>query len=279
MRGAAMRLRSVIGIRAGGVAGFAVTGLMPMLVLGLPAAGAANAAPGRIAPAHGAALAPAAPGSYRPPQKILRLGMRGRAVRSVQKRLAALHYYPGEIDGVFGPDMLEAVWAFKEVQGISTARNADIVGPWMERHLIHPRLPKVLVPRGGRNLRIEVSLKHEVLVLYHHNKVELISHVSTGGGYYYCSPSGGCGYAITPAGNYRAEDFIPGWVTVPLGVMYNPVFFIGRAYAIHGETDGNVPLQPVSHGCVRIPMDIAVFFHRLIHISVSHGTPVYIRNR
>ena len=54
-----------------------------------------------------------------------------------------------------------------------------------------------------------------------------------------------------------------GWVTVPLGEMYNPVFFIGTAYAIHGDTD--LPLQPVSHGCVRIPMDIAEIFHAGAH--------------
>jgi lipoprotein-anchoring transpeptidase ErfK/SrfK len=65
--------------------------------------------------------------------------------------------------------------------------------------------------------------------------------------------------------------YLPGWVTVPLGQMYNPVFFIDHAYAIHGDTD--VPLQPVSHGCMRIPMDIARFFHTMI----VPGTPVYIR--
>jgi lipoprotein-anchoring transpeptidase ErfK/SrfK len=54
--------------------------------------------------------------------------------------------------------------------------------------------------------------------------------------------------------------------------MYNPVFFIGTAYAIHGDTD--VPLAPVSHGCVRIPMDIAAFFHKLVHIP---GEPVIVR--
>jgi lipoprotein-anchoring transpeptidase ErfK/SrfK len=52
----------------------------------------------------------------------------------------------------------------------------------------------------------------------------------------------------------------------------NPVFFIGTAFAIHGDTD--VPLQPVSHGCVRIPMDIADFFHTLVP---TPGTPVYVR--
>ena len=38
--------------------------------------------------------------------------------------------------------------------------------------------------------------------------------------------------------------------------------------------DTDVPLQPVSHGCVRIPMDIAAFFHTLVP---NPGMPVYIR--
>jgi lipoprotein-anchoring transpeptidase ErfK/SrfK len=64
---------------------------------------------------------------------------------------------------------------------------------------------------------------------------------------------------------------MPGWVSVPLGEMYNPVFFIGTVYAIHGDT--YVPVQPVSHGCIRIPMDIAAFFHTMV---TTPGTPVYV---
>jgi hypothetical protein len=120
--------------------------------------------------------------------------------------------------------------------------------------------------------RIEVNLHTEVLVLYRHNQIQLISHVSSGGGYSYCSPGGGCGVAITPTGNYRTLSFFPGWIAVPLGFMYNSVFFIGTAFAIHGETD--VPLAPVSHGCIRIPMDIAAFFHTLVKVP---GEPVIIR--
>jgi L,D-transpeptidase catalytic domain len=112
----------------------------------------------------------------------------------------------------------------------------------------------------------------QVLVLYRGNQVALISHVSSGGGYYFCSPGDGCAYAVTPTGNFTTTAFMPGWVPVPLGEMYNPVFFIGTAYAIHGDTD--VPAQPVSHGCIRIPMDIAAFFHTLVP---APGTPVYIR--
>jgi peptidoglycan hydrolase-like protein with peptidoglycan-binding domain len=177
-------------------------------------------------------------------------------------------YYPGPADGSFGADTLEAVWAFQEAQGLPPT---GIVGRATWAALAHPRSPAVLVPAGG-STRVEINLADEVLVLYRGGQAALISHVSTGGGYYFCSPGGGCGYAITPTGNFQTTSFMPGWITVPLGEMYNSVFFIDSAYAIHGDT--YVPLEPVSHGCVRIPMDIAQFFHTLVP---TPGTPVYIR--
>jgi len=194
--------------------------------------------------------------------------MSGPDVRALQQRLAVLMYYPGPVDGQFGTETLEAVWAFQEVQGL-TVQNA--VTAAMQRALAGPRLPVPLVPGGG-SLRVEINLSDEVLVLYHDNQVALISHISSGGGYYYCNPGGGCAYAITPTGDFRTTEFMPGWITVPLGEMYNPEFFIDTAYAIHGDT--YVPAYPVSHGCVRIPMDIAGFFHTLVP---TPGTPVYIR--
>jgi peptidoglycan hydrolase-like protein with peptidoglycan-binding domain len=239
------------------------------------ATAATAAVTGRAAPVH-AAVAPA----YVSPKKIILYGAHGKVVRQLQERLRVLHYYPGTVDGKFGQDTLEAVWAFKEVQGIGTRSHPNDVTVAMESKLVHPRLPKVLVPHGGSKKRVEVNQNIQVLVLYNHNKVELISHVSTGGGYTYpCPPpgSGTCGPAITPDGNYRAHWFAPGWLKVPLGAMYNPTFFIGGSYAIHGDIP--VPLQPVSHGCVRIPMHFATFFHKLITISEKKGvgTPIYIR--
>jgi peptidoglycan hydrolase-like protein with peptidoglycan-binding domain len=41
--------------------------------------------------------------------------MSGPAVTRLQQRLAALDYYRGPVDGQFGIDTLEAVWAFQEV--------------------------------------------------------------------------------------------------------------------------------------------------------------------
>jgi lipoprotein-anchoring transpeptidase ErfK/SrfK len=229
--------------------------LVPVLALAVPTT--ASAAPS----AHSARTAPAATA------RALQPGMSGSAIKALQRRLAALKYYPGSTDGRFGMNTLEAVWAFEEVQGLPTR---DYVTSAMQWALAHPRAPKVLVRHGGAD-RVEINLAIEVLVLYHNNQVELISHVSTGGHYYYCS-NGGCGYAVTPTGNFRTVVFMPGWIQVPLGEMYNSVFFIGTAFAIHGEID--VPLAPVSHGCVRIPMDIAAFFHKLVYVP---GEPVYIR--
>jgi lipoprotein-anchoring transpeptidase ErfK/SrfK len=245
--------------------GALIAGGALVLVLG----GAAAASPG--ATARSATPARASAPAYVPPKGILTLGMHGTAVRNLQARLAALKYYPGPVDGQFGLDTLEAVWAFKEVQGlIINSANQDQVSHAAERALVHPRAPKALVPRGG-SMRIEVNMGDEVLVLYKNNKVDLISHVSTGAG---CLPGQGCGWD-TPTGNYHALSFDRGWVTVPLGEMYNPVFFIGTLFAIHGEWDSSVPWYPDSHGCVRIPYDTATFFHNLIKVP---GTPIYIRN-
>jgi hypothetical protein len=244
--------------------------VLPAVALVLAGCRSTGAPSGAAGPAHGtpAAQSSPSPTASAPPQRVLRRGMSGRDVTLLQKRLKALKYYPGRVNGRFGANTLEAVWAFQETQGLHP-RNA--VSSAMQRALASPRAPKVLVRHGGR-LRVEVNIKDQVMVLYKRNHVALVSHVSTAGGHYFCSPNG-CGDPITPTGNFTTLGFMPGWITVPLGQMYNPVFFIGTLYAIHGDTD--VPLRPASHGCVRIPLDIAAFFHTLLPTT---GTPVYIRD-
>ena len=228
-----------------------------------PAAPAAKAAPA----ARSARAAPATQAS------ALQVGSKGASVKALQQRLAALKYYPGAIDGQFGTSTLEAVWAFYEVQGLPVHSYVSKAMNWA---LAHPKAPRPLVSRGGAN-RIEVSLTRHYLVLWRNNQPQLISHVSTGGHYYYCSPGGGCGYAVTPTGNFSTRVFMRGWVHVPLGEMYNPVFFISTVFAIHGDT--YVPKGPASHGCVRVPMVVANVFHNQfktpgeqVHI---YGTPQY----
>ena len=241
-----------------------------LVLAGCRSADAPSQAARPAAPSRAAAASPSpSPTVSASPELVLKPGMRGQAVRLLQRRLAALNYYPGRVNGRFGSNTLEAVWAFQETQGLHPR---NVVSSKMQRALASPRPPKVLVPHGGR-LRVEVNLKDQVLVLYKRNHVALVSHVSSAGGYYFCSPNG-CGNAITPTGDYTTLSYTPGRVTAPLGDMYNPVYFIGTIYAIHGDTQ--VPLKPASHGCVRIPLDVAAFFHTLVP---TPGTPVYIRRK
>src|SRR5215467_4534406 len=106
--------------------------VLPALALALALAGCRwTGAPGQAArPATltqaAADKAPAAQPSASPsppPPPVLRPGMRGQAVRLLQRRLAALKYYPGRVNGRFGSNTLEAVWAFQETQGLHP-RNA-----------------------------------------------------------------------------------------------------------------------------------------------------------
>src|SRR5579872_3340142 len=84
---------------------------------GVPASGLAAA--GSASPAASASpVAPASPATTSPPpppvtHRTLMPGMRGADVKALQRRLAALKYYPGPADGRFGADTQEAVWAFE----------------------------------------------------------------------------------------------------------------------------------------------------------------------
>ena len=53
-----------------------------------------------------------------PPQTLLKLGDAGGDVRELQQQLAAAGFFPGEIDGVFGPHTQAAVVAFQLQQGL-----------------------------------------------------------------------------------------------------------------------------------------------------------------
>ena len=206
--------------------------------------------------------------AYSPPARDLAPGMKGADVKALQQRLASLKYYPGTADGEFGANTQAALWAFQEINGI---RVTGVVDAATKKALVNPSAYKSPYYAGKRATRIEVNQALEVLVLFDNNKIALISHVSSGGGYYYNCGSQGCAQAVTPNGTYNTTVYMPGWVTVPLGEMYNPVFFIGTTFAIHGDT--YVPVGPASHGCVRVPMDIAAFFHTMVN---TPGTQVHV---
>ncbi|MFF0305964.1 L,D-transpeptidase family protein [Streptosporangium sp. NPDC004379] len=223
----------------------------------------------------GAAAVPMAAPAFTAPGRTLRLGAKGAEVKVLQTRLQQLGYMPGTADGRYGGGTLTALWAFQKVNGIAPT---STVASRTWRALEAPRAPRVLVP-GGRATRVEVNLTQQVMVLYVGGRVRLISHISSGSGIPYCETATWngrtqrfCGNARTPTGDYRTTWRRSGWHTSYLGKLYNPIFFNG-GIALHGAL--SVPLAPASHGCVRLPMNVASALPKLL----GTGVPVHVRGR
>jgi peptidoglycan hydrolase-like protein with peptidoglycan-binding domain len=199
------------------------------------------------------------------PGRALGSGDRGPVVLAYEQRLAALHFDPGPVDGVYDQQTTYAVDTVEKIEGLQ--RDGQI-GPAVQAALQTFKYPKPMQPNGEPD-RVEVSLDNQYLVLYQHNWVRLMTTVSTGGGYAFCGGDSGCQYAVTPPGRFVFQRYINGWHTSKLGHLYNPYYFDG-GIAVHGYPE--VPNYAASHGCVRIPMDISIYFHTLVH----NGFPVYV---
>ena len=135
-------------------------------------------------------------------------------------------------------------------------------------------------------------MPEQVLIVFKNNVPQLITHISTGEQ----NPDGTpkkwceiltldtdangeplpepvtkdeCADAKTPGGVFRFTRRYEGKRVGPLGGMMNPVYF-NYGIAVHGAD--NVPLEPASHGCVRLNQTIAKVFPSM----VAKGDLVYV---
>ncbi len=199
-------------------------------------------------------------------------GSSGEVVRAYQQRLADLHFDPGTIDGHYGVATTYAVQALQKLTG---APRTGRLGVAETLTLTVFQYPQPLQPNGEPN-RTEVDVAKQLITLYENYQVRLITTTSTGSGEHYCYNSPRlnptqhiCEVATTPSGRFTYTRFVSGWDKSPLGQLYQPYYFNG-GIAVHGYT--SVPTGPASHGCTRIPMHIAEYFHTLVHV----GDPVYV---
>ena len=214
--------------------------------------------PARVLREPGAVTLPATPSGG------IGFGSHGSVVLAYQRRLKQLHFDPGPLDGAYGNDTQYAVTAVDKLFGL--ARDGAItaaVRQVLEHFAYRPALP------NAEAARVEVDLDRQVLTVYQDWQPILITTASTGSGEYFCGGTDGCQYAITPAGHFRFQFEHHGWDNGKLGEMWNPYYFDG-GIAVHGLP--SVPPYPASHGCVRIPMDIANYFPTL----VRDGESVYV---
>lgn len=240
--------------------------------------------------------------------RTLSKGMSGDDVKMVQQRLLDLAFNPGPVDGVYGEYTVQAVWAFEKlVLGTPRAEATGRVTPDMWTRL---KQDVTVAPRrtGLSDTHVEIYLPEQVLVVFTHDRPVLIAHVSSGQlaapgdnftkGATWCdevtiSPGergnedgteplkdGRCGNAETPGGTYRFYRKVEGIRDSALGSLYDPVYF-NYGIAVHGAQ--NVPLEPASHGCVRLNRYLGkVFFELITHASGTeahpHGDDVYVWN-
>lgn len=170
-------------------------------------------------------------------------GLSGPDVLLVEKRLAALHYDVGTVDGTFDYDTRHAVTAFEKVEGLP--RN----GTWSAAERSRARSPHGFRLRyRDDRLTAEVDITRQVLVLGRSGRVLRIVDVSTGSEKPYYQD--GVRYiAHTPRGVFSINRKIDGIRISKLGELYRPSYFY-QGWAIHGSS--SVPVYPASHGCVRI---------------------------
>jgi len=187
---------------------------------------------------------PSGPSATAAAQPTLRLGARGGAVVTLQKRLTALHYFDvSAADGVFGQNTYHAVIAFQKVQGLG---RDGIVGSATWAKLARPYVPAARYRLGTASL--EVNLAKQVIYYVRNGAIQRIIDASTGSGKWYYS-QGRWAKAVTPTGRFTIYSRYNGWQAGPLGSLYRPNYFRG-GYAVHGMT--SVPAYPASHGCVRM---------------------------
>jgi hypothetical protein len=206
------------------------------------------------------------------PDGSLGPGASGDIVRAYQQRLVDVHFDPGAVDGRYGGEMSYAVQALQKLMGVP--RNGRI-GPAEAATLATFQYPQPLQANGEPN-RTEIDIAKQVITLYENYQVRLITTTSSGSGERYCyntprvNPTRRiCEDANTPSGRFTYTEYRDGWDKSPLGQLYNPFYFNG-GIAVHGYE--SVPASPASHGCTRIPMHIAEYFHTLVKV----GDPVYV---
>ena len=193
----------------------------------------------------------------------LRSGMSGPDVLALQRRLAALHYDVGTVDGEFGFDTAHAVVAFQKLNGLF---RTGVAGSATLSRLASPAVPHRRHLVSGRS--VEVDKTRQIAAFYSNGSLYRILDVSTGSEKTYWQ-DGVQNVAHTPEGTFTVYRKIDGMRIGALGALWKPSYFY-QGYAIHGN--GSVPPYPASHGCVRITNPAADRYFSWLTV----GTRVYV---
>ncbi len=186
-------------------------------------------------------------------------------IRDAEQHLSGLGFWTGHIDGVWDPGSRSALVAFqkwhgREVTGQLTIDELDAI-----QNSAAPQAREI----GYEH--VEVDVDRQVLMLVSEDGSVRVLSTSTGNGKTFMD-EGQESISYTPRGRFLVYDKNFGWESGPLGRVYYPNYISGGV-AIHGSR--NVPNEPASHGCIRIPM----FAAREVSKALKVGTIVLVYDR
>lgn len=178
-------------------------------------------------------------------------------VKEAERRLADMGYWTGVVDGRMDAATRAAVISFQKWEGRPVTGQLTIDEFEVVQSAASPKA------REDGYEHVEVDLDRQVLLLVNDDGKVRVLPVSTGNGkeFFY---DGQTSIAYTPRGRFVVYEKGVGWENNVPGSMYYPNYISG-GIAIHGSM--NVPIQPASHGCIRIPMFAAREVSKLLKLG------------
>ncbi|MEK6283866.1 MAG: L,D-transpeptidase family protein [Acidobacteriota bacterium] len=177
--------------------------------------------------------------------------------REAERRLSEMGYWTGAVDGRFDSATRSALIAFQKWEG------RPITGQLTLDELEAIRTSTSPKARELGYGHVEVDLDRQVLILVNDDGSVRVLPVSTGSGKRFMD-DGQMSVAHTPRGRFLVYDKIVGWEKGAFRAMYYSNYISGGV-AIHGYH--SVPIQPESHGCIRIPIFAAREVSKLLPIG------------
>ena len=201
----------------------------------------------------------AAPDEYTAPKPPTLKLPQPKDIKDIQTKLAALGYLPDDgVTGVNDYRTMQAVLAFQSWEGLD---RDGVVGPKTRTRLATAGRP---APKDKSTARhVEIYRARGVVLLVDGGHAVRAIHTSTGIG-------GDSATLGTPPGKfkiYRKEA--QSWSVPYKAWLPNAAYWVG-GWALHGYAD--VPAQPASHGCARLPLVES----KVVYDFVSIGTPVLV---
>ena len=197
--------------------------------------------------------------------RLLHTSLTRAQATEAEEKLSELGYWTGAVDGVFDPATRSALIAFQKWEG------RPVTGQLTLDELEAIRTSTSPKAREPGYAHVEVDVDRQVLLMVNNDGGVRVLPVSTGSGKPFVD-EGQMSIAYTPRGRFIVYDKVVGWEKGPFRSMYYSNYISGGV-AIHGYR--NVPIQPASHGCIRIP----IFAAREVSNLLPIGTIVLVYDK